>query len=246
LERKRFVQGFLLLVSFIFVWSRPGERVTRMGALLLATIGTAPLFPSVEMVAVWRDLPRLAGLVLWIPQISHLMLLPIFFTFFATFPRVLIQRTWGWIAVWAPALLVAAIWAPHIYAHIYRPPLIEEVPRWMHFALGAAVLTYGGGGLIALLLNYRRLPKQQDRARLRVFVFGSIIGLTPVLLFLAAIFWGTLTQSPVVWFFVSDRYRHTLVGLFLAFPLSLIYAIVRHRVFDIPGEIIAERVGHNG
>ena len=48
--------------------------------------------------------------------------------------------------------------------------------------------------------------------------------------FLAAIFWGTLTESPIVWFFVSDSYRHLLVGLFLLFPLSLVYAIARHRV----------------
>lgn len=237
LERKRFVQAFLLLLSIILVCYQPGECVTRVGALLLAAIGTAPLFPSTEMIAVWRGLPSLAGLLLWIPQISHLLLLPIFFTFFALFPKAIFQKTWGWSVVWAPALMVAGIWAPHIYAHVYRPPVAEEVPGWMRLVLGAAVLIYCGGGLIALLLNYRSLPDAQDRLRLRVFVLGAIIGLTPVILFLTAIFWGTLTQSPLVWFFVSEGYRHLLVGLFLAFPLSLIYAVVRHRVFDIPNQI---------
>jgi hypothetical protein len=74
------------------------------------------------------------------------------------------------------------------------------------------------------------LAQAQERLRFRFFVVGACIGLAPLIPFLAAIFWGTLTQSPIVWFFVSDPYRHSLVPLFLAFPLSLAYAIVRHRV----------------
>lgn len=67
---------------------------------------------------------------------------------------------------------------------------------------------------------------------MRALVAGTLIGLAPVIPFLTAIFWGTLTPSPWVWFFVSDSYRHLLVPLFLAFPVSLIYAIARHRVLD--------------
>jgi hypothetical protein len=230
LERKRYVQGGLLLLALIMVFLRPAERVAQLGAWLLASIGTAPFFPDAEMSAIWRGLPTLLGLVLWIPQLSHLMLLPLFFTYFASLPRPLFDAKWLWVVVWSPALVVAAWGAPHLYDHVYHPPVVEELPAWIRLVLGSAVVLYGGGGLVALLVNLRRLTVPQERQRHRVLVAGALIGLAPVIPFLAAIFWGTLTQSPAVWFFVSDSYRHSLVGLFLAFPLSLGYALVRHRV----------------
>ena len=44
---------------------------------------------------------------------------------------------------------------------------------------------------------------------------------------------GTLTESEFVWFFVSTDYRLFALGCFVAFPVSLAYALVRHRVLDI-------------
>jgi hypothetical protein len=234
LERKRYVQGVLLILALMVVFHQNSGRAASLGAWLLASIGTAPLFPDAEMTAVWRGLPTLLGLLLWIPQISHLMLLPLLFTFLSVLPRPLFNAKWLWVMVWLPALLVAAWAAPHLYAHVYRPPLVEALPACIRFVLGLAVILYGGGGLVALLVNYRRLATPQLRLPFRVLVMGSVVGLAPLIPFLAAIFWGTLTQSPIVWFFVSDPYRHTLVGVFLAFPLSLIYAIVRYRVLYDP------------
>ena len=66
-----------------------------------------------------------------------------------------------------------------------------------------------------------------------VLLAGTLIGWLPGLLFLAAIFWGTLTESELVWFFVSTDYRLFALGCFVAFPFSLAYALVRHRVLDI-------------
>jgi len=82
--------------------------------------------------------------------------------------------------------------------------------------------------LLQRLSTDRLMPL--ERQRHRVLVAGALIGLGPDILFLAAVFWGTLTQSPLVWFFVSDSYRHSLVVLFLAFPISLGYALIRASV----------------
>jgi hypothetical protein len=116
-----------------------------------------------------------------------------------------------------------------LYDHIYHPPLVQELPAWIRFVLGGGVIIYCGGGLTALLINYRR-SVSQDRARFRMLVVGAFVGLAPLIPFLAAIFWGTLTESSFVWFFVSDPYRHVLVGLFIVFPICLAYVIVRHNV----------------
>jgi hypothetical protein len=233
LERKRYVQFFVLLLAFALAFRRPHERAAQIAALFLAAVGTAPLFPGTEMTAVWRNLPVPLGATLWIPQITHLVLLPLFFTSFAVFPRQLFQGFWPWILVWSPAVVVAAWWFPHVYEHIYHPPILVDLPAWLRFVVGLSVLVYGGGGLAALALNYFCLPEPRDRQRMRVLLAGTLIGWLPGLLFLAAIFWGTLTESALVWFFVSTEYRLFALGCFLAFPLSLAYALVRHRVLDI-------------
>ena len=233
LEPKRYVQGGLLLFAAVLIFLGTHEPVRLVGAWLLASIGTAPLFPDAEMTAIWRGLPTMVGALLWIPQLSHFMLLPLFFTFFALLPRSLFKANWPWTILWLPALLITAWGAPRLYVQIYHPSLVQEFPAWVRFVLGAGVILYGGGGLAALVTNYRR-SGVQVRARFRVLIFGVFVGLAPLILFLAAIFWGTLTQSTLVWFFVSDAYRHTLVGLFVAFPISLAYAIVRHRVLRKP------------
>lgn len=233
LERKRYVQCGLLVFAVVLIFLRTREPARLIGVWLLASIGTAPLFPDAEMTAIWRSLPILLGALLWIPQISHLMLLPLFFTFFAMLPRPLFKAKWPWVIVWSPALLVAAWASPRLYEQIYHPPLVQELPAWLRFALGAGVMLYCGGGLVALLINYRR-SAIQNRARFQMLVFGAFVGLAPLIPFLAAIFWGTLTQSAFVWFFVSDVYRHALAGLFVVFPICLVYAIVRHNVLEDP------------
>ena len=233
LERKRFVQFFVLLLALVLAFRRPHERVAQIAALFLAAVGTAPLFPGTEMTAFWRNLPFPLGAALWIPQITHLMLLPLFFTLFAVFPRCLFRGFWPWVVIWSPAVVAATWWFPHVYEHIYHPPVTLDLPVWFRFAIGLSVLVYGCGGLIALVLNFCRLPERQDRRRMRVLLVGTLIGWLPGLLFLAAIFWGTLTESEFVWFFVSTDYRLFALGCFVAFPVSLAYALVRHRVLDI-------------
>jgi len=232
LERKRYVQFFLLLLALFLAYVRPRQVVAMIGAWFLAGIGTAPVFPGAEMTAIWRELPVLLGAALWVPQLTHLMLLPLLFTFFALFPRRLFRSRWPWFIVWGPAVMVAVWSFPQIYDHIYRPPVLEDLPPWLRFVLGMAILSYGGGALIALLVNCRRLTEPGDRKRVRVMAAGAVLGLLPGLPFLAAIFWGTLTQSEFVWFFVSTEYRLFALGCFLAFPLALGYAVIRHRVLD--------------
>jgi len=232
LERKRYVQGSLLSLAFAMIFFGTKTPVKMIAAWLLASIGTAPLFPDAEMTAVWRGLPTLLASLLWIPQLSHLMLLPLCFTFFALLPRPLFNGKWPWAIVWLPALMIAAWATPRLYAQIYNPPVVQELPAWVRLVLGLGVVLYCAGGLTAFCINYRR-SAVQDRVRFRVLILGAFVGLAPVIPFLAAIFLGTLTQSAFVWFFVSDAYRHNLVMLFIAFPICLVYAIVRHHVLRV-------------
>jgi len=67
---------------------------------------------------------------------------------------------------------------------------------------------------------------------MQILVTGAFIGLLPSLLFLVALFWGTLTQSEIVWFFVSTPYKLTALGLFVVFPISWAYALGRYRILN--------------
>jgi len=185
------------------------------------------------MMAIWRHLPLPLGAVLWIPQVSHFMLLPLFFTFHAAMPRLLFRQAWKWFLVWTPPVLVSAWGIIKLFRSVYYPPHFTTVPEWLLFVVGLIILVYGLGGLAALILNFILLTDPSARRRMRVMVVGSLIGWFPSMLFLPSIFWGPLTSSPVVWFFVSTPYRLFSLSLFTIVPLSLTYAIVRHGVFEL-------------
>lgn len=233
LERKRYVQATILLAAAAFISRRPADPRAQVGALFLAAVGTAPLFPHEEMRTVWRELPAALGAILWIPQFTHFMILPLFLTFHAMLPRPFFRGRWRWILVWLPALLACGWGVNGLYQRVYHPPYPHDPPGWYLFIVGLTVLLYGFGGLAALLVNYLRLRTPKDRRRMRVITFGSIIGWAPVFLFLAAIFWGPLTTSRFIWALVVPPYRTFCLAMFALIPICLTYALFRDRILDI-------------
>ena len=233
LEKKRYVQAIVLAAALVLIAKFPAQPATVLGAWVLAGVGTAPVFPGAEMTAVWRQLPAPLALVLWVPQISHLLLLPLMGIWFAILPRPLFRSFWIWLLLWAPALVLIGWWLPRLHRHVHSPPVLDGPSRWDAFFLGAAVLGYGGGALAALAVNYRRLADLGARRRMRALLGGALIGIGPTVLFLTALFWATLTPSPWMWFFVSTPYRLFVLGCFMAFPVGLAYAAVRQRVFEL-------------
>ena len=230
-ESKRAVQGPLLPIAFALAFWKSRSMSAQVGALLLAGIGTVPAFPESEMTAIWRNFPAPVGVLLWIPQITHLLLLPLLFTFFALIPSRLFRSFSAWAALWVPGLALAFWCLPRIYNHIYHPPTLVSLPFWFHAAMAAIILFYGLAAVAVIWINFFRLP-HKARYRLRIFAIGSTLALIPLTLFLSAIFAGALTQSELVWFFVSQPFRHLTLYTFILFPVSLIYAVTRHNLFD--------------
>ena len=106
-ELKRAVQAGLLALGIGLGFSQPRHSAALLGALLLAGIGTAPVFPESEMTAIWGEMPPLIGITLWIPQLTHLLLPPLLFTFLNLLPRPVITHRLVWLALWSPAILLA-------------------------------------------------------------------------------------------------------------------------------------------
>jgi tRNA A-37 threonylcarbamoyl transferase component Bud32 len=219
-----------LVIAFVVAFRRPHDLVARIGAWFLATAAIF-MFPTVPGIApAWRHLPAPLGALVWIAFVSGSVFPAIFFTFFAIFPRPLFHRRWIWGLVWAPSLLVTAAFLPVNYALVYQQ--LAAIPEpFLSVPISFAVFgCYVLGGLIVLVMNYRRLKDINERRRVRVLVVGSVVGWVAAATFLAFIvtLGGRVTAA-----FFSTPLPFMVLFLFLAFPLSFAYAILRHRVFDL-------------
>ena len=221
-----------LVIAFVIAFRRPHDLVARIGAWFLATAAIFFFPPVPGISATWRHLPAPLGALLWIAFVSGSVFSAIFFTFFATFPRPLFHRRWIWWLVWAPSLLVTVVFLPVNYALVYQqqPSAIPE--PFLSVPVSFAVFgCYALGGLMVLVINYRRLKDINERRRVRVLVVGSVVGWVAAGTFLAFIVAGGGRATAA--FFSTPLVFMTTLSLFPAFPLSFAYAILRHRVFDL-------------
>ena len=96
--------------------------------------------------------------------------------------------------------------------------------------IGLTRLTLGYGsvllGLLALLWNMISTTNVDDRRKLKVIVWGTLAGITPAVL-IGIPYDLTRMETPFWLGFVKGTF------LFLL-PLSFAYAVVKHRVLDIP------------
>jgi tRNA A-37 threonylcarbamoyl transferase component Bud32 len=221
---------FALALAFVVAFRRPHDLVARVGAWFLATTAIANFPPLYGFGSVWRQLPVPLGALLWVAEISELVFPAIFFTFFAIFPRPLFHRRWIWALVWAPSLLWMGLLVRVNYALVYQTSGAISLPPINFPAFFALRGCYVLGGLVVLVMNYRRLKDISERRRMRVLVVGSVIGWVAIGLFLAFIVAG---GGPVTAALLNTPFMPTMLVLYLVFPVSFAYAILRHRVFDL-------------
>jgi tRNA A-37 threonylcarbamoyl transferase component Bud32 len=122
---------------------------------------------------------------------------------------------------------IFGVWAP-----VYAPDLAFNEPRWLisFYMIGAILFLFAGAGLMAR--NYFSLKDPNERRRIRVVVTGFLLTITGVALRFAIVlahqspqqFQAYPTVTALPWLFIPFS---------VAMPVSLAYAILRHRVFDI-------------
>ena len=214
-----------LVVGLAVLFLRVEDRNAWLLALVLATFVTAADSPS-EFAAV--PLP-LGSFLLAYRTLMGSVLAGLFYFFFAVFPtRSPIERKVPWLK-WA--LLVMGICLslggyrhgdsralPFVLAVL--PDRIADNTR--------IVVVYGSIflGLISLLCNMFSVSSREDRRKLKVIFWGTIVGVTP-----AAVI--ALVQEVFHTGF-SFWLNFTKVTLLFLFPLSFAYAVVKHRVMDVP------------
>lgn len=218
-----------LFLAFLIAFSRPYDPVARVGAWFLGTVPLLELRLPYGIAAYWRDLPTLLGLALWIPMTSTFIGAPLLFTFFSIFPRTLFRARWAWVLIWTPALLFLPPFISIFYFLVYRPENLPDVPDWLLSAYMPPLIVWTLGGLLALIVNYRRLEDVNERRRVRVLVVGSVVGWLSVLP-VTVVYWQVPSLAP---YFLSVPVLVVVSVLFLSFPISFAYAVLRHRLFDV-------------
>ena len=214
-----------LALGLVIAFRRPYDPTARIGAWVLATASVAFGFPD-GWAATWRHLPGWLGLFLWIPGTSRFVSDAILLTFFTIFPRKIFSARWPWLLIWMPALALLPWRIMGAYRVIYQPGRAPDVPAWVFSAISLRSALYVVAGLVVLVLNYRRLEDVNQRRRVRVMLAGVMAST------LGVVGWVVAGAGRAVdsWLLALQA---LLYLLWLAFPLSFAYAILRHRLFDV-------------
>jgi tRNA A-37 threonylcarbamoyl transferase component Bud32 len=219
--------GLALLIAF----RRPQDLAARFGAWFLGSLSVSSGRELCGFAAIWRSLPLVLGAPLWIPYSSFTLCPALLFTFFAVFPRPFFRTRWWW-SIWLTALFFPPLLLCFSYHVVYHPDRTSGlIPPWFIPLAALAVVVSILAGSVMLVLNYFRLEDFNERRRVRLLVVGSVVG------FLATIirFTPLYLESPSTLraFLHSPPVVVTSNLLFLLFPLSYAYTILRHKLFDI-------------
>ncbi|MEX2270252.1 MAG: serine/threonine-protein kinase [Vicinamibacterales bacterium] len=227
----RFVQGISLLLALIVAFRKPKDPLALLGAWVMATAGVVSVVLPSGWATAMRSVPLAAGMALWFPFVSSLAAGALFFVFVAFFTRQRLPLPRAAIYV-VPALgaLSAIPLAMHNmavgYGSGFQPPW--EWARTVRLVGGNLIPTVAG--LVLLFFYYRTAADIVERRRAGVLLAGGVIGAgAGIGLIMAA---DAIELQPGRSFFASGTLTAGSL-LFLVFPLSFSYAILRHRLFDL-------------
>jgi phosphoserine phosphatase RsbU/P len=214
-----------LVVGMVVLFLRIEDRNAWLLALVFATFIAAYSIPDPVAVA-----PHSIRVFLYTYRtILHSLLPGLFYFFFAVFPtRSPIDRKAPWLK-W----LFLAAGACLGFGGI-RDGDLDVLPFLTALAgknfWGNVRMVIGNGtvilGLISLLLNFLSTSNREDKRKLKVVLWGTVVGITPAII---ARFVQDLYSVHIL-FWVNFVY----VLLLFMFPLSFAYAVVKHRVMEIP------------
>jgi hypothetical protein len=209
-----FAALYALVASIIF-WRRSDERQALFGAFMLLTWGLAFSNTFTTAVAAYPHWSLLINGITYIGAVS-------FVAFFCVFPSGRFTPRWTrWvILVWGLALFFA----------LFLPDAPFSPTQWPLLLQTTLFLVVLGSVVIAQIIHYRRVSTQTQRQQTKWVVFGLAAAL---LGFLAVFVSGNLFPS-LVQSLLNSVISVTAMQVFLLLiPLSIAFAILRSRLWDI-------------
>ena len=214
-----------LLVAFAVLFLRLEEPNAWLLTLLFcAFAASAPLLNPLAIS------PALRGFAFAFRAVFAGMLAPLFYLFFAVFPlRSLLDRRLPWLK-WVGLLFGVCIVLPGLRT---GDPSLPRVVAHLIGSRNAAFINAGLNydllflGIISLAQNsFMAAVPAEARRKSRVILWGTVVGILPIALEkMAEDFVG---YRPSFWF------GTVLVLVVFLYPLSFAYAVVKHRVMEIP------------
>jgi phosphoserine phosphatase RsbU/P len=207
------------------------DRQAWLASLLFLALGLAVVPSLAQFPPGWR-------VVALFLQLSSAHVLPyLVFRFFLRFPsRSPVDRAMPWLNTLFAAFALCG-WAIHLvydfslHLSLARAAAIDGAltaagvePRIVDTMLTASAGLMLFTALLSVVLNAREAPEGHERRRLRVIAAGAVAGVLPASLIFALASAGVMVPIGLA-----------VAGLLLAglFPMSFVYAVVRHRVFGV-------------
>ncbi len=221
-----------LAVGLLVLFLRLQDRNAWVLALLFATFIAAAPVAFLEGVLS----PFLRRFMLSLMIVLNTLLPAIFYWFFATFPAASpIERRFPKLKYILTAFALACSLPVALLTLVSGS--LEPTVRFLNmvgerpFYIALTLFEFLGCllGLASLISNSITAPTPNDRRKSKVIVWGTVVTTTPVLLVsAAALIQHRLYYSYPFWIVVGP-----IIAL-LFFPLSFAYAVVKHRVLEIP------------
>jgi sigma-B regulation protein RsbU (phosphoserine phosphatase) len=221
-----------LVVGLLVLFQRLGDRNAWLLALLFACfIAAAPMLSGESVLP-----PPFRGFALAYKVVFNGLFGALFYVFCAVFP---VSSPIDRRAPWLKTVLVAAILAVMLplgaavfWAGSSRP-LFAAAERLGPAGVTALLSIYFFGtstlALASMVWNGLRAPTPEARRRTRVIVWGTFAGVTPyIVLQAAAVSSGRDPYDFPFWAWAP------CVLAVLLLPLSFAYAVVKHRVMEVP------------
>jgi len=214
-----------LVVGFVVLFSRLDEPTAWLLALLFCSFVCAPdltLPPGI--------FPVLATSVLAFRTVFLGLLGPVFYLFFTEFPvRAPLEQKVPWLK-WVALAFSASIILPGLrMGYPSLPNFVAARPGAANADFLISVVLYGlfALGIFNLAQNsFLASVPLEARRKSRVILFGTVAGVLPIVLERVAVDFAQ--YHPPFWFDTA------LVLVLSLYPLSFAYAVVKHRVMEIP------------
>jgi phosphoserine phosphatase RsbU/P len=214
-----------LVVGLAVLFLRPADPKAWLLALVFATFVAAPSFPSAYY---YGPAPR--AFAYFSRALFDGMLCPLFYVFFAVFPaRSPLDRRLPWLK-WVGLAFGALEAFPGLRSGNPQWPAVlavflgQRASLAAHRSINYVLLALG---LVSLAGNaFAPTIAAETRRKSRVILWGTVAGVLPVVLERVAVdFWQF---DPSFWLDTA------LTFVLFVFPLSFGYAVVKHRVLEIP------------